>query len=128
MTSATVALLAGETVTTTGRHVRLVDARLTAPEPVQERIPLMVGGNGRRVLTFAARHADVVGITGLGATLTDGHHHLVRWSTDALQRTVELVSAASPDDRRFGIARYVVRSGDVDSTRVVMDAARSLQW
>jgi probable F420-dependent oxidoreductase len=78
-----------------GRFVSLVDAALDAPRPVQERVPLLVGGNGDRVLRFAARHADIVGISGLGRTLADGHRHDVDWSPDAIRRTLDAVSAQS---------------------------------
>jgi probable F420-dependent oxidoreductase len=32
------------------------------PKPVQQPLPILVGGGGRRVLSIAARHADIVGI------------------------------------------------------------------
>lgn len=62
-------LLAGEPVSRRGNHFTLVDAVPTDPRPVQERVPLLVGGNGVTVLRFGARHAAVVGVTGLGRTL-----------------------------------------------------------
>jgi probable F420-dependent oxidoreductase len=67
-------LLDGETVTFDGVHHRLVEERCD-PLPVQDRIPLLVGGAGRRVHGLAARHADAVGFTGLGRTLADGQRH-----------------------------------------------------
>ena len=73
-------LLAGEEVTVAGPHVRAVGARLAGPRPVQDRVPLMVGGAGRRVLALGAREADVVGVTGMGRTRADGHRHAVHWS------------------------------------------------
>lgn len=54
------------------------------PAPIQPSIPLLVGGNGRRVLSFAAAQADIVGVTGLGATLADGHSHAVEWAADQI--------------------------------------------
>lgn len=64
-------LLGGETVTFAGRHYQLTGERCE-PSPVQTRIPLLVGGAGRRVHAIAARHADAVGFTGLGRVLDDG--------------------------------------------------------
>ena len=32
------------------------------PEPAQARIPILVGGGGRRLLSLAAEHADIVGL------------------------------------------------------------------
>jgi probable F420-dependent oxidoreductase len=67
-------LLDGETVTFEGSHYQLAEERCD-PLPVQEHVPLLVGGGGRRVHRLAARHADAVGFTGLGRTLEDGQRH-----------------------------------------------------
>ena len=51
-------LLDGETVTMDGRWARLVSAR-NDPAPLQDRLPLLVGGSGeRRTLPVVARYAD----------------------------------------------------------------------
>jgi probable F420-dependent oxidoreductase len=84
-------LLTGEPVTTSGTHFRLHEARLSEPHPIQDSIPLLVGGNGRRVLAFAVECADIVGITGLGRTLSDGHSHEAEWSPPALDSTFGLI-------------------------------------
>lgn len=71
-----------------------LDLRLEHPRPVQDRVPLLVGGNGRRVLEFARDHADIVGVTGLGATLADGHDHDTAWSIAEIDERLGLVRAS----------------------------------
>jgi probable F420-dependent oxidoreductase len=59
-------LLAGETTSFDGRHYRVTEHRIY-PLPVQQpRPPILIGGNGPRILTLAAQAADIVGLTGLG--------------------------------------------------------------
>ena len=58
-------LLAGEPVTFAGRHYRVTD-HVIYPRPVQQpRPPMLIGGNGSRLLTLAANEADIVGLTGI---------------------------------------------------------------
>src|SRR5215213_8336147 len=58
-------LLAGQTTSFEGRHYQVKEHTIF-PLPVQKpRPPLMIGGNGRRLLALAAREADIVGLTGL---------------------------------------------------------------
>jgi probable F420-dependent oxidoreductase len=52
-------LFAGETVTHAGEAYAIRQARLS-PTPVQQPIPLMLGGGGPRLLGLAGRHADIV--------------------------------------------------------------------
>lgn len=94
---ATTALLGGGPTSYAGRHVMLAGAELVDPRPVRRPVPLMVGGSGRRVLRFAARRADVVGITGLGRTLADGHQHEVDWGPGSVERTLVQLRHASGD-------------------------------
>jgi len=99
LVSAVRLLLTGEPVTIRGTHFQLDEATLSEPHQVQDSIPLLVGGNGRRVLAFAVACADIVGITGLGRTLSDGHIHEVEWSTPALDSTFGLIES---DAQRLG--------------------------
>lgn len=94
---ATTALLEGGPTSYAGEHVTLAGAEVDDPRPVRRPVPLMVGGNGRRVLRFAARRADVVGITGLGRTLADGHQHEVDWGPGSVERTLAQVRSAAQD-------------------------------
>lgn len=90
-------LLRGEVVTHHGRYLRLDDALLSAPRPVQPVIPLLIGGNGSAVLRLGGRHADVVSLSGAQRTLADGHHHEVDWTNAAISPRVALVRDASGD-------------------------------
>jgi alkanesulfonate monooxygenase SsuD/methylene tetrahydromethanopterin reductase-like flavin-dependent oxidoreductase (luciferase family) len=58
---------------------------------VQSKVPLLVGGNGKQLLRIAASHADIVGFTGAGRTLEDGHHHAVNWSAESIDDRVAIV-------------------------------------
>lgn len=56
------ALLAGERVTTSGRHYAVGGADVF-PRPVQRpRPPILVAGTGKRLLSLAAQTADIIGL------------------------------------------------------------------
>ncbi|MEP6300210.1 MAG: TIGR03621 family F420-dependent LLM class oxidoreductase, partial [Ilumatobacter sp.] len=82
-------LLDGETVSFHGEYHRVEGAHVE--RSLQERLPILVGGNGRALLEHAGAHADIVGLQGLGRTLADGHSHEVRWTTDHLDAQIEEV-------------------------------------
>jgi probable F420-dependent oxidoreductase len=64
---------------------------LEQPRPVQDRVPLLIGGGNTRLLRWAGEHADLIGLSGLGRTLADGHRHEARWRGDQIDAQVELV-------------------------------------
>lgn len=68
------------------------DAVLTEPRPVQARIPLTLGTANSRMLRWAGEHADVVGLTGFGRTLADGHRHEARWSVVQVEEQLRHVT------------------------------------
>ena len=97
----TKALLAGDPVSHRGDFFTLIDATLQDPRSVQDPIPVLIGGNGTNLLRFAAQHAEIVGVTGLGRTLADGDRHMVDWSPEGLRRVADIInSATTPTGRR----------------------------
>jgi probable F420-dependent oxidoreductase len=88
---ATIALLAGEEVTVDRPHLRMTAAQLEAPRPVQERIPVLFGGGNTTLLRWAGAHADIVGLSGLGRTLPDGHRHEIRWRAADIEAQTDVV-------------------------------------
>ena len=66
-------------------------------EPVQDRIPLLVGGNGARLLGAAGEIADIIGLQGLGRTLEDGHRHEVNWTAAHVDDQIAQVRAGAGD-------------------------------
>ena len=88
-------LLDGETLDHHGEHYRLVRARIDRSE--QQRLPILVGGNGETLLNDAGRHADIVGLQGLGRTREDGYGHEAKWSTHHLEEQIAQVRAGAGD-------------------------------
>lgn len=76
---------AGERV----EHLRHTTTYLKKAAP---SLPVLIAGNGDRVLTIAARHADIVGLTGGGLPDVPGH--------DPMAERVDFVRSAAGD--RFG--------------------------
>jgi len=93
-------LLGGEPVSFAGRHYR-VTGHTIAPPPVQKpHPPILIGGNGRQLLSLAAREADIVGFSGLtfrkgGAAPPD----LSGWRVSGVDERVRLVREAAGEAR-----------------------------
>jgi probable F420-dependent oxidoreductase len=87
-------LLAGEHVTNDGTHHDTVDAATGLEHP---RVPLLVGGNGDRVLALGAREADAVGLTGFTSGTGQTHSDLSHFTWDGLAERIAHVRAAAPD-------------------------------
>ncbi len=111
------ALIRGDTVTYHGRHLDLDEAVLAQPRPVQARIPLLVGGNGSALLRIAGRAADVVGLTGLGRTLADGHRHEVDWRRDAIDDRVALGACCGRGAERAPVLDALVQHVEITDDR-----------
>lgn len=63
-------MLDHEHTTVAGRHYTVTDARC-APSPVQDRLPILIGGKGDRMLGVVARRADRWNMWGLPATIAE---------------------------------------------------------
>jgi probable F420-dependent oxidoreductase len=93
-------LMKGEEVTFAGRHYRMTGHTIS-PLPVQKpHPPILVGGNGPRLLTLAAREANIVGLSGLtfrhgGAVPPD----LSGWRASSVDERVRLVREVAGDER-----------------------------
>lgn len=63
-------LLRDERTTMGGRHYQLTDA-VSEPKPLQQPLPLLIGGKGDRMLGVVARHADEWNMWGLADTIAE---------------------------------------------------------
>jgi probable F420-dependent oxidoreductase len=104
----------GETVTHAGEHYRLDEAELLV-EPVQQPIPLLLGGGGPRMTRFAAARADVVGF--VPRSLPDGGLDPAEFSGTAFEEKVALLDAAvagraDGGPERAALVFHVERSAD----------------
>src|SRR5882757_1948189 len=93
-------LLRGEEVTFSGAHYQ-VAGHTIAPLPVQKpHPPILIGGNGPRLLALAAREADIVGFSGI--TFRDGGASppdVSAWRAPAVDKRVRLVREAAGEER-----------------------------
>jgi probable F420-dependent oxidoreductase len=91
-------LLDGQRVDFDGNHYQVLGAEI---EPsFQDRLPILVGGNGESLLRHAGANADIIGLQGLGKTMSDGHRHSVRWTPNWLTEQIGQVRSGAGD--RFG--------------------------
>ena len=87
-------LLAGEALTFAGAHYR-VEAHRCYPVPAQP-VPLLIGGNGRRVLRCAAQQADIVSFTGFSQVEGARHVNPTHFTDDGLAAQLKWVRDAAP--------------------------------
>jgi probable F420-dependent oxidoreductase len=110
-------LLQGDTVTFTGKHYRVTGHTINPIPLRQPHPPLLIGGNGPRLLTLAGREADVVGLSGI--TFTRDGPDLSAWKGPGIDERIRLVRAAAGEDRfsRLEINALVQRVVVTDDRR-----------
>jgi probable F420-dependent oxidoreductase len=92
-------LLEGEEVTFSGAHYQVAGHRI-APLPVQKpHPPILIGGNGPRLLTLAAREADIVGFSGITFRNGGASPDVSAWRAAAVDQRVRLVREAAGEHR-----------------------------
>jgi len=90
-------LLEGQAVTFTGRHYR-VTGHSIHPLPIQRpHPPILIGGNGRHLLTLAGRQADIVGLSGITFRQGGVEPDVSGWRTVDVDERVKLVREAAGD-------------------------------
>jgi len=69
-------------------------------------------------LRYAAEHADVVGLSGLGRTLEDGHRHEVRWAPEQISAAIDHIhddaNAAGRDPKLEALVQHVELTDDAE--------------
>jgi probable F420-dependent oxidoreductase len=107
--------MSGEPFSFAGEHYTITDFTGT-PLPVQSPSPpILVGGGGRRMLSIAAREADIVGINGTLAAGVVGPEAIATMTASAVDSKVEIVRAAAGQrlaDLEFNIRAFMVRVTD----------------
>jgi probable F420-dependent oxidoreductase len=107
--------MSGEPFSFSGQHYTITGYTGT-PRPVQSPLPpVLVGGGGKRVLSIAAREADIIGINGTLAAGAVGPDAIASMTADAVDQKVAIVHAAAGAriaDIEFNIRAFMVRVTD----------------
>lgn len=109
-------LLAGEAVDVDGAHycVRAAAGELVAPPDVY--VPLLIGGNGTRLLQLAGRVADIAGLAGFSHNDAATEVRLTHFDPTGLLNRIDVVRDAAGD--RFeaielnALLQFVVHTDD----------------
>jgi probable F420-dependent oxidoreductase len=116
-------LLAGETVDDETLGLRAAATGLAPTDP-----PLLVGGNGDRVLRLAGEQADAVGLVGFTSGTGQVHTDLSHWSWNGLAERLAHVRAAAggrPLDADVLVQRVTVTDDPEEALADLVEAGMS---
>jgi probable F420-dependent oxidoreductase len=85
------------------------------PKPAQAKVPVLIGGGGKRVLGIAAREADIVGINPSMAAGVVGPEAFAHMTASAVDEKIAIVRAAAGDrigDIELNIRAFLVNVTD----------------
>jgi len=118
-------LLGGAEVNFVGQHYRVTSHRIY-PLPVQRpRPPIIIGGNGPRLLALAAREADTVNLTGLTFTRGGTTLDMSGWKVAGVDERLRVIRDAAGE--RFGALELSAQVQRVIVTDRPREAAEELQ-
>jgi probable F420-dependent oxidoreductase len=107
--------LTGEPFTVHGEHYRVTEYA-SWPRPVQQPgPPILVGGGGKRVLSVAAREADIVGINPslrVGAINADAAHDSLKEQTDRKVQWIRDAAGSRWNELEIQIRFFVCKITD----------------
>jgi probable F420-dependent oxidoreductase len=107
--------MSGEAFSFAGEHYTITDYT-GMPRPVQAPCPpILVGGGGRRVLSIAARQADIIGINGTMAAGVVGPEAIATMTAEAVDNKIGIVRVAAGQriaDIELNIRAFMVRVTD----------------
>ena len=99
---------------TTASHYRITDYT-SFPKPVQSHVPILVGGGGKRVLSIAAREADIIGINPnlrAGAVGSDATKDSLQEQTDLKLGWVRAAAGTRMSDIEIQMRFFVCKVTD----------------
>jgi probable F420-dependent oxidoreductase len=118
-------LLSGAEVNFAGQHYRVTGHRIH-PLPVQRpHPPIIIGGNGPRLLTLAANEADTVNLTGITFTRGGTSPDMSGWKVAGVDERLRVIrQAAGPRFGRLELSAQIQRVVVTDRRREAAEELR----